>query len=215
MAASIGHEIRNPMTTVRGFLQVLTEKKECIDYKDYYKIMIDELDRANSIITEYLSLAKNKPENLELHNLNKIIEAIYPLMLNNALSKNQDVTINLGNIQDLLLDRKEIRQLLLNLVNNALEAMDPGGTVTISTFSNNENTILAVKDEGKGIPQDVLDKIGTPFFTTKESGTGLGLAVCYKIVSRHNAIINIATGPTGTVFYVLFKKNNHELSHCS
>lgn len=209
MAAGIGHEIRNPMTTVRGFLQMLMEKEDCIKYKDYYTVMIDELDRANSIITEYLSLAKSKPEKLELNNLNKVIEAIYPLLFNNAIGKNKNVNIDLGDIQDLFLNKKEIRQLILNLVNNALEAMDSGGTVTIRTFSNNENVVLAVEDQGKEIQQDVLDKIGTPFFTTKESGTGLGLAVCYGIVARHNATINIETSPKGTIFYVLFKKANN------
>jgi signal transduction histidine kinase len=82
--------------------------------------------------------------------------------------------------------------------------MPPGGTLTIRTFSENNEIVLALQDQGSGIPQEILEKLGTPFFTTKETGTGLGLAVCYSIASRHNAVIRLETGSTGTTFYVRF-----------
>ncbi|MFA4886504.1 MAG: ATP-binding protein, partial [Desulfotomaculaceae bacterium] len=103
------------------------------------------------------------------------------------------------------LDEKEIRQLILNLVRNGFEAMPSGGTLTIKTFRDSGEVVLAVKDGGKGIGPEILEKIGTPFFTTKDTGTGLGLAVCYSIAARHNARIEIETGPKGTNFYVRFK----------
>lgn len=211
MAAGIGHEIRNPMTTVRGFLQMLGEKDDCTKYKEYFNLMIEELDRANSIITEFLSLAKNKPVELKKQNLNKIVTVILPLITADAMVTDKYIKVDLDNIPELLLDEKEIRQLILNLVRNGLEAMSPGGHLKIKTSAEDDEVVLAVRDYGKGINPDVLEKIGTPFYTTKESGTGLGLAVCYSIAARHNATINVETGPDGTTFFVRFKANKEFL----
>jgi len=205
MAASIGHEVRNPMTTVRGFLQLLSGKKDCLQYKEYFDLMIDELDRANSIITEYLSLAKNKPIDLKTNNLNSIIQAIQPLIQADALKCDQHIKIDLNETTDLLMDEKEVRQVILNLARNGFEAMSPGGMLTIKTFKEGGEVVLAVQDQGKGIDPGSLDKIGTPFFTTKDFGTGLGLAVCYSIAARHNAVVDIETSSGGTTFYIRFK----------
>lgn len=207
MAASIGHEIRNPMTVVMGLLQVLGSKKEFLSYKDYFNIMIDELSRANSIITEFLTLARNRPVDLKTVNLKTIINAISPLVKADAMNLNMEVMLELEEVPDLLLDEKEIRQLILNLVRNGLEAMPLGGNIRIRTFLDCEEIVLSVQDQGKGIDPNFIDKIGTPFFTTKENGTGLGLAVCYGIAVRHNAVVKMETGSGGTVFYVRFKKS--------
>ena len=111
----------------------------------------------------------------------------------------------MGDIPDLLLDKKEIHQVIHNLTRNGLEAMPPGGCLFIRTYKDGDVVVLAVQDQGKGIEPDVLEKLGTPFFTTKENGTGLGLAVCYSIAARHNAKIEIETGADGTTFYIKFK----------
>jgi len=134
MAAGIGHEIRNPMTTVRGFLQMLDRKKECERYKEYFNLMIEELNRANSIITEFLSMAKNKPVDLKPLNINHIMQTLFPLIQADALNADNYIEMKLAEIPDLLLDEKEIRQLILNLVRNGLEAMSPGGKLTLRTF---------------------------------------------------------------------------------
>ncbi len=117
------------------------------------------------------------------------------------------IEIEPGDIPDLALDEKEIRQLILNLVRNGLEAMPPGGKLTIKTLRDNNKVILAVQDQGKGIESDVLERIGTPFFSTKDNGTGLGLAVCFSIANRHNATIKIETSHCGTTFFVVFDKH--------
>jgi len=204
MAAGIGHEIRNPMTTVRGFLQLLEKKEVYLKDKMYFELMIEELDRANSIITEFLSLARNKFMDKMVQNLNKAIKALLPLIQADAINSDININVELGEVPDLPLDGKEIRQLLLNLVRNGLEAMSPGGNLTIRTFAERDKVVLAVQDEGKGIAPGILDKIGTPFFTTKDNGTGLGLATCYSIAERHNARIDIVTGEKGTTFFVRF-----------
>lgn len=208
MAASLGHEVRNPITTVRGFLQIYAEKEQCEKSKDYYELMIDELDRANSIITEFLTLAKNKAIKLELKDLNYIILTLAPLIEANLLTLNQNINLDLGKIPTLMLDEQEIRQLLLNLVRNSMDAMDSGGCLTIKTYSDTNEAVLLIRDQGHGIPQDLLDKVGSPFFSTKENGTGLGLAVCYSIAARHKARITVESTKDGTSFFIRFGLND-------
>lgn len=205
MAAGIGHEVRNPMTTVKGFLQLYRDKEAFNQYKGSFDLMVDELDRANSIITEFLNLAKNKMVDLKKHNLNTILENLFPLILADAMVLDKNIELQLEVVPELLMDEKEIRQLVLNLVRNGLEAMPPGGNLTIRTFTDGSEVVLSVQDQGSGIEPGVLEKIGTPFFTTKDHGTGLGLAVCYSITARHKAVINIETGSAGTTFFIKFK----------
>lgn len=205
MAASIGHEIRNPMTAVRGLLQFIKGKEKCPAYNEYFSVMIDELDRANSIITEFLSLARNKPVELKNQNINSIINSISPLITVNAANSNVDLECQFGDVPDLLLDEKDFRQLIHNLVKNGIDAMSHGGKLIVKTFSDGSDVVLAIQDQGRGIEPGLFDRIGTPFFTTKEYGTGLGLAVCYGIADRHNAAISFDTGPSGTTFYVRFR----------
>ncbi|TBL79933.1 PAS domain S-box protein [Paenibacillus thalictri] len=206
MAAGLAHEIRNPMTTVRGFLQIAKTSTQRTS-GEIINLMVEELDRANTIITEFLSLAKNKTADRKAQSLNSIVEAMFPLIQAEAMLTGKAVQLQLGKAMPLYLDEKEIRQMLLNLALNGLEAMQPGGQLIIRTNTNGTEShpvILEVEDQGTGIQKEVLDKLGTPFFTTKEKGTGLGLAVCYTIAARHNAKLEVTTGPAGTVFSIRF-----------
>lgn len=204
MAASLGHEIRNPLTSVRGFLQMLSVREESNRYNEYYDLMIEELDRANAIISEFLSLAKNKTIKLHKINLNTIISALSQLIQVNAVALNHRLILELGEIPDLYLDEQEIRQLLLNLVRNGIESMTSDGNITIKTYQQNNEVVLMIQDEGHGIEPEVFDKIWTPFFSTKETGTGLGLAVCYSIIARHKADISVKSDSSGTRFFIRF-----------
>ena len=204
MAAGIAHEIRNPMTTVQGFLQLSRNKVGNLS-TDFIDLMLEELKRANSIITEFLNLAKNKISLKKKQNLNAIIEALFPLIQAEALRSNKQLKLDLANCPDISLDEKEIRQLILNIALNGLDAMTSNGNLTIKTYKDKETVVLQIKDEGQGINQEVLSKLGTPFFTTKETGTGLGLAICYSVAKRHDAQIEIETGDEGTTFSVRFQ----------
>ena len=204
MAAGLGHEVRNPMTTVRGFLQLLGGKEDRKEYAAYYEQMIGELDRANLIVTEFLSLARDKPLKPELQNLNSILRSLAPLLLSDSVLHRMNIVLDLGDVPDLLLDGREIRQLILNLTCNGLEAMSPGGNLTINTYHEDGAVVLAVQDQGKGIDPALLEKLGTPFLSTKEDGTGLGLPACYRIAARHDAVIKVESGPAGTTFFVRF-----------
>ncbi len=211
MAAGIGHEIRNPMTTVRGFLQIFSAREENSANRETFQLMIDELDRANQIITEFLSLSRDRIVDFKVVNINTIINVLYPLIYAHANTEDKRVDIKLGDISDSYVDEKELRQLILNLTRNGLEAMSAGGRLTISTYMKYGKIVLMVEDQGCGIPIEIREKIGTPFFTTKENGTGLGMAICYSIAARHKATIDFQSNPTGTKVFVKFNQVNASL----
>jgi len=205
MAAGIGHEVRNPMTTVKGFLQLFLEKPEFVNYRDRLNLMIDELDRANGIVSEFLALSRYKTSVQKKQQLNDIISAIFPLLQADAIKYDKYIDLQLGEVPELMLDEKEIRQVIHNLVRNGLEAIQPGQFVKIKTYRDGTEVILEVSDEGHGMDPEVMEKAGTPFFTTKDTGTGMGLPICLSIAERHNALIEIDSSPSGTTVYVRFK----------
>ncbi|MBC9783056.1 PAS domain S-box protein [Heliobacterium chlorum] len=205
LAAGLGHEIRNPLQTIRGFLQLLENKYK--NEKDYFDLMISELDRANHIITEFLSLSKNRPGNPKRLDINKIVTTLFPLIQSKAFLEEKDVHLELNASSDIVGDEKELKQLILNLAQNGIEAMQPRKMVKIRTFEEGSHLTLAISDQGKGIAPEIYSKLGTPFLTSRADGTGLGLAVCYSIAERHNAKIDVETSSEGTTFFVKFPIN--------
>lgn len=210
LASVIAHEVRNPMTTVKGYLQLLSTKDLYLNDKEIFQMMIDEIDRGNSIITEFLLFSKNKVYERKLTNLNDIISTILPLLTATATHSEDNVVVDLQNVSNLWLDHGEIKQLIVNLFKNALEAIKPGDKIIIRTYENVDGVFFEVEDNGPGIPKEILNELGTPFFTTKETGTGLGLAVCYSIIARYKGHIDINSSSLGTKVRVYFPlKYNH------
>ncbi len=204
MAASIAHEVRNPLTIVKGYLQfLLTDVPD--KHKKHYESMINEIDNASLIISQFLELAQNKATDFQDSNLNAIVESLFPLIEADGLLKGITVKVETGDVPELFINEKEIRQLVINLVRNGIEAMSPGNTLTISTYVEGKDVVLSVKDQGEGISSENWDKIGESFFTTKNYGTGIGLPVCHRIAHKHNAQISFTSNPDGTTFYVKFK----------
>lgn len=204
MAASIGHEVRNPLTTVKGYLQLFARRKGNADNAHQLQLMLDELDRANAIISEFLSLSSNKAVQKRACSLNHIVEALFPLIQSDALLRDQYALLDQRPLPEIFVDEKEIRQLILNITRNGLEAMEKGGRLTIRTYEDGEAVVLEIVDQGKGIESTVLDKLGTPFVTTKETGTGLGLAISYSIAHRQGASIVFHSSPGGTTCSIHF-----------
>lgn len=205
MAAGITHEIRNPMAVVRGFLQLMREKSPS-SLEHYYRIVMEELDRANSIINDFLSLAQNRAVKMELCSLHEIIKELTPLLWADANLRGQSIEVMLDEkVPDLLLNQKEIKQLILNLGRNGMEAMDDKGQLVLETKCCADGVELYVKDTGAGISPAQQERLFEPFFTTKSQGTGLGLSLCLSIMERHSGKISIESeegkGTTFTVFF--------------
>ncbi|MBP2633409.1 MAG: sasA 14 [Firmicutes bacterium] len=205
MAITVAHEIRNPITTIRGYLQVLEKKDITKANTAKFKLMLEEIDTVNTIIQKYISLSREKVANLKICSLNTIIQDSMPLLQAHTTSLKIKVILDLQDLPDLSLDEKEIRQLLLNLVSNSVDAMPEGGKLTLRTFIKDDKVVLSINDQGFGIAPYILDKLGTPFITTKKTGAGLGIPLCYQIANRHHATINIDTSQTGTTFFICFK----------
>lgn len=205
MAASIGHEVRNPMTTVRGFLQYLGHKKDLVPYLEYFELMTEELDRANNIITEFLSLAKDKAMNFVPLKLNEIVSEFFPVLQAHALLNNSTIQLCLADVPVVPIDKQSMRQLILNVTKNAIEAMPSGGKIKIRTEYSAGQVSMTIEDKGCGIPTELMDKLGLPFTTSKETGIGLGLTICYRIAQRHNATVSIESEEgKGTTFSLSF-----------
>lgn len=202
IAAGIGHEIRNPLTTVRGALQLL-EWTAHENTAQYLQITLRELDRAVKIITEFLSLSKSQSRRI-VQDLNQILSELMLLVGADARTGGKAVEFIPGDIPMLELDEGEIRQLVLNLAHNGLEAMEEGGLLKVTTFRQGEDVFIEVHNNGAQIPPEIMKKVGTPFFTTKEKGTGLGLAVCHSIARRHNARLTWFSEESGTTFILRF-----------
>lgn len=203
MAVSLAHEIRNPMTTVRGFLQLMGRKK--MHDHEYLKMMISEIDRANAIITQFLLMAKERMTDFQLKDINSIINKVLMLVEKDAVKAGYLVTLQSSQIPMIMVDENQIKQMLLNIIRNGIEAMNDEGKLLIRTYVEEASVVLAISDEGPGIAPEIVEQICTPFFTTKQEKSGLGLAVCYSIAARHGAKIKIDTSQKGTTFHIKFK----------
>lgn len=209
LAAGIAHEIRNPLTSLKGFLQLLqagVNRKE-----EYFTIMIDEIEKIESITSELLYISKPLTDNKKIEPVINMIEDIVTLLLPQATLNNIEILIERPVHEKIFCDRSQIKQVLINLVKNAIEAMDTPGKIVLSTEQVDDNIIISVSDEGRGIETDILHKLGEPFFTTKQSGTGLGLLITKQILKAHHASLQIKQKPTkGSTFQLVFTDSKEE-----
>lgn len=204
VGVAVGHEIRNPLTTVRGFLQMLGSEENYEGAREYFSLMIEELDKADATIGHLINLANNKTNNPKNLNLNLVIHECLSQYLSPETLSNITIETRLNDIPDILIDKLEVRELIENLLINAIEAMPGGGTIIVSTYTFENEVLLTIQDQGTGISAEAAKCIGTPFFTTKETSAGLGLAICYSIARRHSAQIEFVSTPKGTKFIVYF-----------
>lgn len=191
LAAGVAHEIRNPLTTLRGFVQLQKKKGACTPY--HLDIMLSELDRINFIVGEFLVLAKPQISRFEPVDLRDIIQDI--VLLIDSQAHMTDVRIETRFDSDLPLltcEPNQLKQVLVNIMKNGMEAMAEGGTLTVELSAHEaDSLIIRITDQGCGIPDDELPRLGEPFFTRKESGNGLGLMVSQQIIANHNGSMQI------------------------
>jgi two-component system sporulation sensor kinase A len=193
LAASIAHEIRNPLTTIKGFIQYL--QPEISDNSVFTDIMLTELDRINFIVSELLVLAK--PQNLHVKPilLHSIIENVVQLLKSEANLKNIAIMKKFENTTVAVnCEENQLKQVFINIMKNSLDATSANGEICIQTKLLSANQVLIrFSDNGCGISKELLARLGEPFYTTKEKGTGLGLLVSNKIIKDHQGSINITS----------------------
>ena len=186
MAAGLAHEIRNPLTSIRGFLQLRCLRGEDQSEKGFIQIMLEEIDRVNKLLSEFLVLAKQVPPRKELHSLKTLLTKVVALISSEATLMNITVRINVPELLPLLaIDSEQIKQVIINVTQNAMEAMPKGGTLDIHVLNQYGQVKIYLTDTGDGIDSRILNKIYDPFYTTKEAGTGLGLSLCQRIIENH------------------------------
>lgn len=197
LAASIAHEIRNPLTSVRGFVQLLRPHLLEIGKEHYADVAISELDRANNIIYEFLNTSKPSKPSLERVSIVAVIEEVMLLSQSESLLNDCRFEYHRPDIDTfLLVDVKQFKQVLLNLINNAMDAIKESsnrkhGVIKIEIQHLHTKVEVQISDNGNGIEKKYMDKIFAPFYTTKDKGTGIGLAVCQRIIEEHNGKIEV------------------------
>ncbi|RXT15335.1 PAS domain S-box protein [Ammoniphilus sp. CFH 90114] len=185
LASGVAHEIRNPLTTLKGFVQMM---KNSEDVKaQYLELMHSELERIEQITNEFLVLAKPQATQFRETNLEYLIEQVVMILNTQAILSNVQIEIHKGyGVPIVLCEANQIKQVLINIGKNAIEAMPRGGTLTIRISREGDQQVsIIVEDQGEGIPEDRLHRLGEPFYSLKEKGTGLGIMVCQKIVGAH------------------------------
>jgi signal transduction histidine kinase len=200
-AVSIAHQIRNPLTTIQGFLQL--HKMKGI-HRENYNLMLDEINKANSVISEYVLISNEKRADLKQCALRTIIYSVISKLRSYADSSKVTIMAELEEIPQLNLDETEIAYMLSNLIRNGIDAMPFGGKLILRTFFSQNEVILSITDQGDGIPEEILNNLGTPFLTTKNTGLGLGLPISFRIASRNHADIRVNSSKNGTTFYIHF-----------
>ncbi|WP_264805510.1 PAS domain-containing sensor histidine kinase [Cytobacillus sp. NCCP-133] len=204
LAAGIAHEIRNPMTALKGFIQLLEDSIE-EDHTMYFNVITTELSRIDSIITEFLILAKPQAVKFLEKDLAQIMKETVDLLSAQAVLHNvQFRTYYEKNLPLVFCESNQMKKVFINIIKNAIEVMPKGGYITISLQNTRDNKLhISIRDEGSGIPGHKIKKLGEPFYTTKERGTGLGLMVTYKIIEEHNGTIEVESKlGAGTVFHI-------------
>lgn len=192
LAAGIVHEIRNPLTSIKGFLQLIMRKQRESVMQSYLDVMFGEIERMERLISEFQMLARPaKTGHLVKINLAKTISNVILLMESQAVNKNAVLDYYTEQTAWVYGDESQIKQVLINLVRNAIEAVGEKGEIHVSLSVAPGTATVTVRDNGTGIPEDILNRLGTPFYTTKEHGTGLGLSICYSIINSHGGNVKI------------------------
>lgn len=192
LAASTAHEIRNPLTGVKGLIQLLSEKYTDKEDRYYFDVIHSELKRINEIVSEFLILGKPTAETFEQVNITETLHELKPLIISEGNSHNIECDWQLTDEPVMVKCVKDqIKQVILNLTKNAFDSFENSGTLQIKLHKLPEICKIEIIDTGKGIPEEDLEKIFLPFYTSKETGTGLGLVICKRLINSFNGTIEI------------------------
>jgi len=197
ISASIAHEIRNPLTAIRGFIQLLRPHLLQIGKDEYARIILMEIDRANDIISEFLNSSKPSVPQMSVIDVSSLLKDVVLLTESEALMNGCQITLHDREVPLYIsVDTKQIKQVILNIIKNAMDAIEDlghnhAGMILIHVEQVYKNVEIHICDNGKGMDHDTLARLFDPFFTTKKSGTGLGLSVSYRIIKNHGGFISV------------------------
>jgi two-component system, sporulation sensor kinase A len=193
MAAGIAHEIRNPLTSIKGFIQLFEAKYQ--EDQQYFKLVLSELDRINMIVGEFLVLAKPTAFEFKDKEIKKLIHDVVTLINTQAIMTNIEISVEYdSDLPIIVCEENQLKQVFINLLKNAIEAMPNGGKIQVEVRVKEEDKVsIFIIDHGTGIPEERIPRLGEPFYSTKEKGTGLGLMTCFKIIEKHDGEIKITS----------------------
>ncbi|WP_339321183.1 ATP-binding protein [Paenibacillus sp. FSL W8-0194] len=207
LAAGIAHEIRNPLTSINGFMKLIRSSKRSPE--TYYEIIESELKRIELIVNELLVLSKPQGKHVSKPiNVLPMLEQVITLMNVQAALKNIEITLERADVPQWIVgETNQLKQVFINLLKNGMDAMDSSGTIRVSVDSTEQEVWIRVQDEGSGMTPEQVQKLGQPFFTTKDTGTGLGFMITQNIIHNHGGSIQIESEPgQGTAFTVKLPK---------
>lgn len=209
LAAGIAHEVRNPLTSLKGFVQLF--RSDTAPSKEILDVMENELERIDAISGEFLTLAKPYHLDFSPIDLQGLLKNVVSIVSNEALRHSVSIQTFFPKEKITIQgEGRELKKLFLNLIKNAIEAMPDGGKITIHLMNRDGYAEIQIQDNGIGMTEEQIKRLGEPFFTTKETGTGLGLVVTFNIIHTHHGEINVESQLNeGTTFTVRLPiKNN-------
>lgn len=206
LAAGIAHEIRNPLTAIKGFFKLL--EREMDQKKEYFHIIESELSRIELILSELLLLAKPHKVRIQKVSLDTLLKDVTTLLETQAIMNNVWFEMKLDAKDPYIqCDDNQVKQVFINLIKNGIEAMSGGGNIFIETEDEGAEVIIRIRDEGPGIAEEIIARLGEPFFTTKTTGTGLGLMITFNIIKNHHGTVSVKSEVgQGSTFEVRFQK---------
>lgn len=208
LSAAVVHEVRNPLGSIKGAVEIMEDAlPPDSPRREFADIAKREVDRLDRLVGEFLRFARPPKPAVAPTNANELVRSVASLIEQRAASQNVRVEIHLAsNLPLLIIDAEQIKQVLLNLTINALQAMLNGGRIRLRTCFADDGVAIEVEDEGGGIDPAIASRIFDPFFTTKEKGVGLGLSIANKIVAQHNGSLTVRNGYHGAIFKLLLPR---------
>jgi signal transduction histidine kinase len=213
LTAGLAHEIRNPLVAIRTFTQLLPERYNDAEFREGFQgLALKEVDRICGLITDLLSFARPSRPNVAEENIAEVVDGIARILETEAKEKGVEIKKDFAeNLPKVWIDREQMKQVFMNLILNAIQAMQEGGAIYILTRPNSKNEAgepgqfvqVEIRDTGTGIPEENLDHIFDPFFTSKDEGSGLGLSISHQIVQEHGGYVTVESKiGTGTSFFI-------------
>lgn len=205
LSASMAHEIRNPLGSIRGGIEIIEEEFDRENRKyEFVQIIKKEMTRLDRIISEFLTYARPRPPHKSRGNINNVIGSVVTLVRKEARHQGVKIDPELSDeAPEIMMDSEQIKQVLLNIVLNGMQAIEGEGSVSIRSGVEGNKLFVSVRDTGRGLSGEEVDRLFDPFFTTKEKGTGLGLSIAYQIIKAHGGDIEVLQSEDGGSEFII------------